>query len=150
MQEKVLERQGQEIDLLARWWAAVADLERAEARLARLEATKERQVSRMLEGMTPRQRTVLAQGAPLRTMRADRSYRAAVRRRQLWAARQPALRRLEAEWEPRLAAAHAQVNAARTALADLAAEALATWQVRPERFTRWTHRQLQHLAHQGS
>jgi hypothetical protein len=152
MRERLLVRHGQEMDLLGRWWNAVGDLERAESRLSRLAATRERRMSGLLEGMTTRQRSALGQRstASWRSSWGGRRYRDAMRRRQMWAARQPALRRLEAEWAPRLEAAQAEMDSGRRVLAGVASEALAAWPVRPERFTGRTGRQLQRLAHRVS
>lgn len=148
--ERLLGRQRQEMDLLERWWTALRELERAAARLSKLAAIKERQVSRLLGGMTARQRTFIARCQTLSWRGTHgQEWRAAVRRRQVLAARQPALRRLEAEWAPRLAEAQAQVEAARRALGQVAGEALIAWPVRPERFTCRSRRQLQHLAKQA-
>ena len=151
MLERLLVRHRLEMDLLERWWSALGELEWAAARLAKLAATKERQASRLLNGMTPRQRAFIARHQTLSWRSTHgKEWRAAVRRRQVLAARQPALLRLEAEWVPRLAEAQAQVDAARRALGQLAGEALIAWPVRPERFTRRSRRQLQHLAKQVS
>jgi hypothetical protein len=148
MRERLLVRHVEEMDLLGRWWTAVGDLERAESRLSRLAATRERQMSALLAGMTPRQRSALQQRstASWRSSWGGHRYRDAVRRRQVWAARQAALRRLEAEWAPGLEAAQAEVDSARRVLAGLATEALAAWPVGPERFTGRTGRQLLHLT----
>jgi hypothetical protein len=149
--EALLGRQRQEMDLLERWWAALGERERAAARLGSLAATKERQVSRLLNGMTPRQRALIARHQTLSWRSTHgKEWRAAVRRRQVLAAHQPALRWLETQWAPRLAEAQAQVEAARRALGLIAGEALIAWPVRPERFTRRSRRQLQHLAKQAS
>jgi hypothetical protein len=149
--ERLLVRHRLEMDLLERWWAALGELEWAAARLAKLAATKERQVSRLLNGMTPRQRAFIAHHPSLSWRSTHgKEWRAAVRRRQVLAARQPALLRLEAEWVPRLAEAQAHVDAARWALGQLASEALIAWPVRPERFTRQSRRHLRHLAKQAS
>jgi hypothetical protein len=48
-----------------------------------------------------------------------------------------------------LAEPQAQVDAASLALGQVAGEALIAWPVRPERFTRRSRRQLQHLAKQA-
>src|SRR5579862_4508037 len=83
--ERLLVRQRLEMDLLERWWAALAELERAAARLAKLEATKERQASRLLNGMTPRQRAFIARHQSLSWRSTHgKEWRAAVRRRQVW------------------------------------------------------------------
>jgi hypothetical protein len=149
--ERLLGRHRLEMGLLDRWWSELGELEWAAARLAKLAATKERQASRVLNGMTPRQRTFIARHKTLSWRSTHgKEWRAAVRRRQVLAARQPALLRLEAEWAPRLAEAQAHVDAARRALGQLASEALIAWPVRPERFTRRSRRQLQHLAKQVS
>jgi hypothetical protein len=149
--ERLLGSHRLEMDLLDRWWAALAELEWAAARLAELAATKERQVSRLLNGMTPRQRAFVARHQTLSWRSTHgKEWRAAVRRRQVLAARQPALWRLEAEWVPRLAEAQARVEVARRALGQVAGEALFAWPVRPERFTRRSRGQLQHLAKQAS
>jgi hypothetical protein len=149
--ERLLVRHRLEADLLERWWAALGELEQAEARLAKLAATKERQASRVLNGMTPRQLAFIARHQTLSWRSTHgKEWREAVRRRQVLAARQPALLRLEAEWAPRLTEAQAHVDAARCAFGQLASEALGAWPVRPERFTRRSRRQLQHLAKQAS
>jgi hypothetical protein len=149
--ERLLVRHRLEMDLMERWWSALGELEWAAARLARLAVTKERQVSRLLNGMTPRQRVFIAHHPSLSWRSTHgKEWRAAVRRRQVLAARQPALRRLEAEWAPRLAEAQAHMDSARRALGQLAGEVLVAWPVRPERFTRRGRRQLQSLAKQAS
>ena len=149
--ERLLGRQCQEMDLLEQWWAALGELERATARLSKLAATKERQASRLLGGMTPRQRAFIARHQSLSWRSTHgQEWRAAVRRRQVLAAREPALRRLETEWAPRLAEAQVLVEAARRALGHVAGEVLVAWPVRPERFTCRSRRQLQHLAKQAS
>jgi hypothetical protein len=149
--ERLLGRQRQEMDLLERWWSALGQMEREAARLSKLAATKESQASRLLNGMTPRQRTFIARHQSLSWRSTHgQEWRATVRRRQVLAAHQPALRRLEAEWAPRLAEAQAQVDAARRALGQLAGEALIAWPVRPERYTCRSRRQLQHLAKKAS
>lgn len=149
--ERLLVTHRLEMDLLERWWAALGELEWAAARLAKLAATNQRQVSRFLNGMTPRQRAFIAHHPSLSWRSTHgKEWRAAVRRRQVFAARQPALRRLEAEWVPRLAEAQAHLDAARWALGQLAGEVLVAWPIRPERFTCRTRTQLQHLAKQAS
>jgi hypothetical protein len=149
--ERLLVRHRLEMDLLERWWSAMGELEWAADRLAKLTATNERQATRLLNGITPRQRAFIARHEKLswRSTHGN-EWRAAVRRRQVLAARQPALRQLEAEWVPRLAEAQAHVNAARQALGELAGEALIAWPVGPERFTCRSRRHLQHLAKQAS
>lgn len=130
-----------------RWWRGMRDVEDAGERLSRLRATKERQVTRLLDGMTPSQRAAI-QNRPVMSWQSSwgKRNREAIRRRQVWAHRQRQLGRLDEEWADRLAAAERRVADARRELAGLSREALSMWEVHPEVYVGRTHRQLQHLA----
>jgi hypothetical protein len=134
------------MDLAVRWVAAVHELEDAERRLDRLEATRDRQVARLVEGLTARQRAAIEQHPDLswRSSR-GRRYREAIRRRQVWAHRKHKVWALEAAWEPRLAEAGQKVDHARQARAVVAREA-ARFALDPEPYVGRTRRQLARLG----
>lgn len=136
-------RQG--IELAECWAAAARDLEVAESRLARLVATRDRQVARLLDGMTPRQRAAIERDPSLSWRNSNRRWREAARRRQIWAHRKRKVWALEAAWEPRLAAAREKVAEAKAARAKAAREA-ARFGLDPSPYTGLSRRRLARLG----
>lgn len=126
-------RQQAEMDLLVAWWEAKRDCEQARAGLRRLVGGRERAVSRVLGGMTRRQRLLAehhlrAGNAVSKPDARQRLITLEYRREQLEACEQ--------DWAARIALAEEALSASRARLAALAGPVLRQWgQARCEEMT---------------
>lgn len=137
-----------ERDLVRRWNSAEWEFRKAERLVARSERALAREVSVLLEGMTPRQRKAIEDRPKLAFNSRWRSNpdQAAIRRRQVYAWRIGKVRALEAEKQPRIDAQKAELDKRRAERAVVAQEVLDMWRD-PKPLVGYSRSQLVHITH---
>ena len=144
----LVEQRKAERDLVRRWNEVEYEYGKAERLVARSERALAREVSVLLEGMTPRQRKAIE--AKPKVAFSNRSASgpayAAIRRRQVYAWRIDKVRSLEARKQPRIDGQKAELEQRRAERASVAREVLAMWGD-PKPLVGYSRSQLIHMVH---